>query len=131
LHYPDPENTKQFPGKEFKSIAVHKPIMPYPIPYRCLYSANVPNLLMAGRNISVSHVALGTVRVMRTTGMMGEVIGMAASVCKQHNTDPRGVYTNHLEDLKQLMQKGTGNPELPKIQNYNMGGTLLEKQAQH
>ena len=127
LHYPDPENTKQFPGKEFKSIAVHTPIIPYPIPFRSLYSVNVPNLLMAGRNISVSHVALGTVRVMRTTGMMGEVIGMAASVCKKHNTDPRGVYTNHLEDLKQLMQKGTGNPELPKIQNYNQGGTLLPK----
>jgi len=65
--------------------------------------------------------------VMRTTGMMGEVIGMAASVCKKHNTDPRGVYTNHLEDLIQLMQKGTGNPELTKIQNYNLGGTLLPK----
>lgn len=128
LHYPDPENTKQFPGKEFKSIAKHTPIIPYPIPFRSLYSVNVPNLLMAGRNISVSHVALGTVRVMRTTGMMGEVIGMAASVCKQHNTDPRSVYTNHLEDLKQLMLKGTGNTELPKIQNYNMGGTLLGKE---
>ena len=127
LHYPDPENTKQFPGKEFKSIAVHKPIIPYPIPFRCLYSQNVPNLMMAGRNISVSHVALGTVRVMRTTGMMGEVIGMAASVCKKHNTDPRGVYTNHFDDLKQLMLKGTGNPELPKIQNYNMGSTLPAK----
>jgi len=127
LHYPDPENSKQFPGTEFKSIAKHTPILPYPIPFRCLYSVNIPNLMMAGRNISVSHVALGTVRVMRTTGMMGEVIGMAASVCKQHNTDPRGVYTNHLEELKQLMLKGTGNPELPKIQNYNMGGTLLEK----
>jgi hypothetical protein len=127
LHYPDPENTKQFPGKEFKSIAKHTPILPYPIPFRCLYSLNIPNLLMAGRNISVSHVALGTVRVMRTTGMMGEVIGMAASVCKKYNTEPRGVYSNHFEDLKQLMQKGTGNPELPKIQNYNQGGTLLEK----
>lgn len=65
LHYPDPENTKQFPGNEYKSIAVHTKIYPYPIPYRCLYSVNVPNLLMAGRNISVTHVALGTVRVMR------------------------------------------------------------------
>ncbi len=127
LHYPDPENTKQFPGKEFKSIAKHTPIYPYPIPFRCLYSVNVPNLMMAGRNISVSHVALGTVRVMRTTGMMGEVIGMAASVCKKYNTDPRGVYTNHLEDLKQLMQKGTGNPKLPKIQNYNLGTTKPKK----
>ena len=127
LHYPDPENTKQFPGKEFKSIAKHTPIYPYPIPFRCLYSVNVANLMMAGRNISVSHVALGTVRVMRTTGMMGEVIGMAASVCKKYNTDPRGVYTNHLEDLKQLMQKGTGNPKLPKIQNYNLGTTKPKK----
>ena len=87
--------------------------------------------MMAGRNISVSHVALGTVRVMRTTGMMGEVIGMAASVCKKHNCEPRAVYSSYLDDLKQLMQKGTGNPDLPKIQNYNMGGTLLGKDSGH
>lgn len=41
---------------------------------------------MAGRNISVTHVALGTVRVMRTTGMMGEVVGIAASLCKSIRT---------------------------------------------
>lgn len=124
LHYPDPENTKQFPGTEFKSIAKHTPIHPYPIPFRCLYSQNVPNLMMAGRNISVSHVALGTVRVMRTTGMMGEVIGMAASVCKQKNCTPREIYSTHFEELKKLMLAGTGNPALPKIQNYNEGSTL-------
>jgi hypothetical protein len=127
LHYPDPENTKQFPGTEFKSIAKHTPIHPYPIPFRCLYSQNVPNLMMAGRNISVSHVALGTVRVMRTTGMMGEVIGMAASVCKQKNCTPREIYSTHFEELKELMLVGTGNPALPKIQNYNEGGTLGPK----
>ena len=44
---------------------------------------------MAGRNISVTHVALGTVRVMRTTGMMGEVVGMAASVAAKKNNTPR------------------------------------------
>ena len=92
LHYPDPENTKHFPEREFKSIAVHKKIHLYPIPYRCFYSRNVDNLFMAGRNISVTHVALGTVRVMRTTGMMGEVVGMAASVAAKHDTNPRGVY---------------------------------------
>ena len=58
-------------------------IYPYAVPYRCLYSRNIDNLLMAGRNISVTHVALGTVRVMRTTGMMGEVVGMAASLCEK------------------------------------------------
>jgi hypothetical protein len=108
LHYPDPKNTRHFPGQEFRSIAKFTKIEPYPIPYRCLYSRNVGNLLMAGRCISVTHVALGTVRVMRTGGMMGELIGMAASLCKRHNTDPRGVYQNHLNELKRLALRGVG-----------------------
>ncbi len=124
LHYPDPENTKHFPGMEFKSIAVHKKIHPYPIPYRCFYSRNVDNLFMAGRNISVTHVALGTVRVMRTTGMMGEVVGMAASVATRYNTNPRGVYKNHLNDLKALIEKGVGKYNAENLQQYNQGATL-------
>ncbi|MDR2037611.1 MAG: FAD-dependent oxidoreductase [Bacteroidales bacterium] len=127
LHYPDPKNTAQFPGQEFKSIAVHKTIYPYPIPYRCFYSRNVDNLFMAGRNISVTHVALGTVRVMRTTGLMGEVVGMAASLCKQNKTNPRGVYENHLEDLKVLMKKGVGKDGTKGYPDYNLGGTLKER----
>ncbi len=86
-------------------------IDPYQVPYRCLYSRNVSNLLMAGRNISVTHVALGTVRVQRTTGMAGEVIGMAASVCTNHNCMPRDVYEKHFSDLDALMSVGTGNPD--------------------
>jgi hypothetical protein len=127
LHYPDPENTKHFPGEEFKSIAVHKTIHPYPIPYRCLYSRNVDNLFMAGRNISVTHVALGTVRVMRTTGIMGEIVGMAASVASKHKTNPRGVYQNHLDELKVLMTRGVGKYDVEDVQNYNLGGTLGPK----
>jgi len=110
LHYPDPKNSKYFPGEEFRSIAKYAKIKPYPIPYRCLYSRNISNLMMAGRCISVTHVALGTVRVMRTGGMMGELIGMAASLCKKHNTTPRGVYENHLARLKQLARNGVGKP---------------------
>jgi hypothetical protein len=87
-------------------VARTKPIKPYAIPFRTLYSRNIPNLLMAGRNISVTHVALGTVRVQRTTGMMGEVVGMAASLCKKHGTTPRGVYEHHLPELKELMREG-------------------------
>jgi len=108
LHYPDPNNSKQFPGQEFLAIAKTIPVQPYAIPFRCLYSRNVPNLMMAGRDISVTHVALGTVRVQRTTGMMGEVVGMAASLCKRHNTDPRGVYLEHLDELQELMRRGVG-----------------------
>lgn len=127
LHYPDPANTKNFPGQEFKSIAKHINIYPYPIPYRCLYSRNIDNLFMAGRNISVTHVALGTVRVMRTTGMMGEVVGMATSICKKYGVKPRIVYQSHLDELKKLMEDGTGKKGLPNNQTYNEGGTLKEK----
>lgn len=90
----------------FQSTARHVKIKPYPIPYRCFYSRNVPNLMMAGRNISVTHVALGTVRVQRTTGMMGEVVGMANAIMKKHNCLPEDVYTKHLDELKQLMTEG-------------------------
>ncbi|MCL2744031.1 MAG: FAD-dependent oxidoreductase, partial [Planctomycetaceae bacterium] len=114
LHYPEKHNSQFFPGEEFRTTAVHKAIQPYAIPYRCFYSRNVSNLFMAGRNISVTHVALGTIRVMRTGGMMGEVVGMAASLCKQHDTTPRGVYEKHLEELKQLMEKGLA----PKPEQY-------------
>jgi hypothetical protein len=110
LHYPDPKNSQYFPDEEFRSIAKFNQIKPYPIPYRCLYSRNISNLMMAGRCISVTHVALGTVRVMRTGGMMGELIGMAASLCKKDNTTPRGVYENHLAELKRLARNGVGKP---------------------
>jgi hypothetical protein len=129
LHYPDPENSKHFPGAEFLSIAVHKPIHPYPIPYRCLYSRDIDNLLMAGRNISVTHVTLGTVRVMRTTGMMGEVVGMAASLCRKYDTNPRGVYNSHLKELIALMKTGVGLEDLKNQQRYNQGTTLGENRV--
>lgn len=128
LHFPDPENTLHFPGREFKSIAKHTAIHPYPIPYRCLYSRNIGNLFMAGRNISVTHVALGTVRVMRTTGMMGEVVGMAASLCKKYQVAPREIYRGHLDELKSLMKKGVGQ-NLPNNQKYNEGATLKERHS--
>jgi hypothetical protein len=112
LHYPDPANTKYFPDAEFKTIAKTPAIKPYAVPYRCFYSRNVENLFMAGRDISVTHVALGTVRVMRTCGMMGEVVGMAASICKQRGTIPRGVYIEHLPELKTLAARGVGRADL-------------------
>jgi hypothetical protein len=109
LHLPDPRYEKGFEGDAFISRADFGSYpMPFWIPYRCLYSRNVPNLFMAGRNVSVTHEALGAVRVMRTGGCMGEIVGMAASLCKKHGTDPRGVYKEHLSGLKDLMSRGAG-----------------------
>ena len=104
LHYP--VKSADFTGEPFRTTADQKDIKPYPVPYRCLYSRNVSNMFMAGRNISVTHVALGTVRVQRTTGMMGEVVGMAASICREKKALPRDVYQSYLEDLKNLMRVG-------------------------
>ena len=109
LHRPDPRYEKGFEGDAFIARAEYGTYpMPFWVPYRCLYSRNVANLFMAGRDISVTHEALGAVRVMRTGGCEGEIIGMAARLCVQHDTSPRGVYENHLADLQSLMRKGVG-----------------------
>ena len=121
LHFPDPENSKYFPGEEFKTRTVHNRIYPAAVPYRCLYSRNVENLFMAGRNISVTHVALGTTRVMRTCGMAGEVVGLAASVCYRNGVGPRAVYQYYLSDLQELMRKGAAREgDLPDNQRFNL-----------
>jgi len=108
LHHPQPKFQKGHEGEEFISECTggkgYQYQGPYWAPYRSLYSRNVPNLFMAGRDISVTHDGLGPVRVMRTCGMMGEVVGKAAWICVRHDASPRTVYENHLPLLQDLMQ---------------------------
>ena len=85
LHYP--KKIDGFKKSHFYQLQKLQ-IEPYAVPYRCLYSRNIDNLFMAGRNISVTHVVLGTIRVMRTGGMMGEVVGIAASLATKYRTGP-------------------------------------------
>ena len=105
LHLPEPAYQKGFEGDEFITRAdfMNYP-RPFYVPYRCFYSRNISNLFMAGRDVSVTHEALGAVRVMRTCGLMGEVVGLAASLCVKFETSPRGVYEKHLDDLKAVMK---------------------------
>ena len=124
LHFPKDASTTRYAGEPYRAATVHKKVKSCPIPYRSLYSRNVGNLFMAGRNISVTHAALGTVRVMRTTGMMGEVVGMAAAICVKYGCTPREVYSAHLDELKALMKKGAGLGKPQPPQNYNEGFTL-------
>ena len=109
IHVPDPNFDKGLKGQEFISVATsgahYSYKGPYWAPYRCLYSRNVTNLFMAGRDISVEREAIGPIRVMRTCGMMGEVVGKAAWICVRHDTTPRGVYDHHLGLLKELMNQ--------------------------
>lgn len=108
LHFAKEEYAKKFPDNPFISIAKHDQRIDrnygYPIPYRCLYSVNISNMFMAGRDISVTDQALGTVRVMRTIGMMGEVVGKAAAVALKHNATPRDVYHLYWSEMDALLK---------------------------
>ena len=78
---------------------------PYNIPLRALYSKDVENLFMAGRNASCSHVAFTSTRVMATCAGMGQAIGTAAALCAEHELTPRGLYEDKpkLADLQQTL----------------------------
>jgi hypothetical protein len=67
--------------------AVKSYVGPYGIPLRCLAARDCENLLMAGRNISVTHAALGSVRVMATTALMGQAAGTAAALALRGGLD--------------------------------------------
>jgi hypothetical protein len=101
VHYQ--QNLKDSSQPDFLSEALYYKVDHYYIPYRSLYSKNIKNLFMAGRCFSCSHIGLGGPRVMNTTGQMGVAVGYAASLCKKHNTGPRGVYANHLSELQKLI----------------------------
>lgn len=75
----------------------------YHIPFRSLYSVNVGNLLMAGRDISATHVAFGTTRVMATCAVIGEAAGTGAALSVEKGITPRELYKNHLRELQQVM----------------------------
>ena len=109
LHFPKKDYQAGFEGNEFVSDYTRGKEYTYGglywAPYRCLYSRNIQNLFMAGRNISVTKNGLGAVRVMKTCGMMGEIVGKAASICVKEKTNPRGVYESHLAKLQDLMKQ--------------------------
>jgi hypothetical protein len=90
---------------DFISEAMFYKTGQYSIPYRSLYSKNISNLFMAGRNFSCSHIGLGGPRVMRTTGQMGAAVGLAASICKKHSVNPRDVYISYLDEYLELIEK--------------------------
>jgi hypothetical protein len=75
----------------------------YHIPFRCLYSSNVSNLMFAGRDISATHVAFGTTRVMATCAVIGEAAGSGAALCVQKGISPRALHRDHMNDLQQTM----------------------------
>lgn len=76
----------------------------YTIPYRSYYSKNISNLMMAGRDISASKMAMGSTRVMGTCAVGGQAVGTAAALCIKYDRDPRGAQ-EHMRELQQMLLK--------------------------
>ena len=76
---------------------------PYSLPYRALYSKNVDNLFFAGRNISMTHMAMSSIRVMATCALLGEAVGKAAYIAARENETPHDVYLNNISELQEML----------------------------
>ena len=104
-----------------------KPVVPYEIPFRSLYSDSVPNLLFAGRNISATHMAMSSTRVMATCAVIGQAVGTGAAVAIARDCMPADVADKHMAELQSLLLEdgcfipgllrqptGLAKPQLPE-----------------
>ncbi len=87
----------------------------YSVPFRSLYSRNIDNLLFGGRNISVTHIALGTVRVQATLAVLGQASGTAAAMCVAKSVTPRTIAQRHITELQQQLLKD--DCYIPELKN--------------
>lgn len=124
--FPDRISYGGFPIDLHPPEGIHSPEAPclqiflndlYPIPYRVLIPQKVENLLLAGRAVSASHVALGSLRVMFTLGALGQAAGTAAAICIKYRLLPRDLCTDPgLQKLQiQLLKDDCYIPGLPNI----------------
>lgn len=93
----------------------------YEIPYRALYSKNINNLSFAGRNVSVTHMALSSSRIIGTCSMMGQAAGTAAALCTQKKVNPRQIANHHIKELQeQILRDDSYIPNRPANDSNNL-----------
>lgn len=99
----------------------------YEIPFACLYSENVPNLLFAGRNVSVSHIALSSTRLQGTCATMGQAVGTAAAMCVKKSIDPRELRASYINELQeQLLRDDAYIPNRPSRDAKDLAPKAVE-----
>jgi hypothetical protein len=96
-HFPGGFYHKGTPNTDFSTPA------PYSLPLRALYSENVENLFFAGRNISMTHMAMSSIRVMATCALLGEAVGKAAALAARYSLTPHEVYLEKLDTVQRLL----------------------------
>ena len=90
--------------KNGKVSTEYKAPSPFGIPFDCLYSVNVPNLMFAGRDISATHMGLSATRVMATCAMLGQAVGTAAAIAVREKALPADVRRRHLAELQDTLE---------------------------
>ena len=86
----------------------------YAIPYRCYYSRNIENLMMAGRDISTTPGAFASSRVMATCAIGGQAVGEAAAMAVRDNLTPRAIGKEKIHELQQrLIREDCYLPGIP------------------
>lgn len=90
--------------KQGRISVEHKTPARFGIPYECLYSVNVPNLMFAGRDISATHMGLSSTRVMATCALLGQAAGTAAALAIKHDTTPAVVREKYIEELQNELE---------------------------
>ena len=96
-HYPDGFYHKGHPNTNIL------PELPYSVPYRALYSQNVENLYFAGRNVSMTHMAMSSMRVMATCALLGQAVGTAAAMAVREGLTPHGLYLSRMDALQEKL----------------------------
>ena len=92
-----------------------EPERPYSIPYRAMYSRNIENLFLNGRLVSASHLAMGSVRVQKTLGVIGQAVGTAAHICSQRGITPCQLGEESIRELQQSLLKQ--DCYIPRVKN--------------
>src|SRR5690606_27867336 len=134
-----PEGMDDTSQKPFRSIKLKGP---YSIPMRSLYSKTFNNLYMAGRNISVSHVALSTTRVMATCAVLGQAVGTAMWYNLSENLTVGKLISNkkHMNMLQQIILRqdqamlgviNTDEKDLARSANVKASSETVDGKAAH
>jgi hypothetical protein len=100
-HHSEPASNENY--STFSEYAVKSYAGPYGIPLRCLIAKDVENLMMAGRNVSVTHAALGTVRVMNTCALMGQAAGTCAALCVENGIPLKNAPQQLIKTIQQTL----------------------------
>lgn len=104
---------------------IHVPSI-YAIPYRCYYSKNIENLMMAGRCTSSTHMAHGSTRIMATCAVGGQAVGTAAALAVDKGISPREV-SQHISQLQQQLLRD--DCFIPGVRNEDPGDLAREGKA--